>query len=85
MTEQTPGGALADSASASAESAGSRGQNQPVNPYCECDPCRCQPPCTCGLRLVGHEITTEWDPEHERLRYSVTDLYGPDADGARTS
>ena len=25
-----------------------------VNPYCSCAECDCEPPCSCGLALVGH-------------------------------
>jgi hypothetical protein len=46
-----------------------------VNPYCECDPCSCERPCTCGLTQVAIDTDESWNPEAEELTYTVTRRY----------
>ena len=46
-----------------------------VNPYCSCDDCDCQPPCSCGLVLIGHTTDELWDAAAGELRYTVTSRY----------
>ena len=58
-------------------SAGSAETGNPLNPYCTCAPCRCTPPCTCGLRLKARETRTEWDDESGSLRHVVTEVWVP--------
>ena len=48
-----------------------------INPYCGCDPCRCERPCRCGLTQVGHRTDEVWDPERQELRYTVTQTFKP--------
>ena len=46
-----------------------------VNPYCKCEDCDCEPPCTCGLVIVGHSTEEVWDAGAGELRYTVTSRY----------
>ena len=46
-----------------------------VNPYCSCDDCDCEPPCSCGLVLVGHTTDEVWDAGTGELTYTVTSRY----------
>ncbi|HET9547640.1 MAG TPA: hypothetical protein VFO97_07380 [Desertimonas sp.] len=46
-----------------------------VNPYCSCAECDCEPPCSCGLALVGHSTEEVWDAGPGELRYTVTSRY----------
>jgi hypothetical protein len=46
-----------------------------VNPYCSCDDCDCEPPCSCGLVLVGHTTDELWDAGTGELTYTVTSRY----------
>ncbi len=46
-----------------------------VNPYCSCAECDCEPPCSCGLALVGHSTEEVWDAGTGELRYTVTSRY----------
>ena len=49
-----------------------------VNPYCSCDDCDCDPPCSCGLALVGHTTDEVWDAGTGELRYTVTSRFRHD-------
>ena len=46
-----------------------------VNPYCKCEDCDCEPPCACGLVIVGHGTEEVWDAGAGELRYTVTSRY----------
>jgi hypothetical protein len=46
-----------------------------VNPYCSCQNCKCEPPCTCGLVKVEHLTDEAWDAGTQELRYTVTSRY----------
>jgi hypothetical protein len=46
-----------------------------VNPYCSCDDCDCEPPCSCGLVLIGHTTDELWDAGTGELTYTVTSRY----------
>lgn len=45
------------------------------NPWCTCDPCRCEQPCTCGLRATSHAQETMWDANTSTLHHVVTTAY----------
>lgn len=47
------------------------------NPYCTCDPCRCEVPCTCGLEAVRRTESTWWDRNDSALRHEITTIYKP--------
>lgn len=51
--------------------------SSPVNPYCTCDPCRCAPPCTCGLVTTERHTEEQWDANAGALRWTVTEIYRP--------
>ncbi len=53
---------------------------EPINPFCHCQPCRCTPPCTCGLKRSETTVHTHWDAAEQLLRHVVTDIYRPDID-----
>ena len=67
-----------DSSESASSTDGAQGSADIVNPYCKCNPCRCELPCTCGLHLVGRSVSTRWDSDSEQLVYSVTETYEPD-------
>jgi hypothetical protein len=46
-----------------------------VNPYCSCADCDCEPPCSCGLVLVGHTTDEAWDSGTGELTYTVTSRF----------
>lgn len=48
-----------------------------VNPACNCDPCRCERPCTCGLTPTGRSRHEEWDPERNEYRTADVVAYRP--------
>ena len=52
-----------------------------VNPYCSCAECDCEPPCSCGLALVGHSTEEVWDAGAGELRYTVDVAVPPRASG----
>jgi len=54
-----------------------------LNPYCGCDPCRCTPPCTCGLELKSREVRTVWDVEAEHLTHVTTEVWTPKTDAQK--
>ena len=53
------------------------------NPWCTCDPCRCEHPCTCGLRATSHGRETRWDANTSTLYHTVTTTYRRQPDGER--
>lgn len=61
---------------------GSRKHADRLNPYCGCEPCRCEPPCTCGLEIATRETRTEWLEEAGALIHRITETWRPRA-GAR--
>lgn len=49
------------------------------NPACDCDPCACPRPCTCGLtatRRSSHEV---WDPVRNEYRHIEIHTFVPEA------
>ncbi len=50
-----------------------------LNPYCQCNPCECTPPCTCGLRKRESTTRTAWDADNHLLTHTVSDIYRPEA------
>jgi hypothetical protein len=46
-----------------------------VNPYCDCKPCHCEPPCTCGLTYVRRATEEVWDAGAHELRFVTTDIF----------
>lgn len=74
-------GAAASAASDHANHHGASGDescDDPINPYCSCNPCRCTPPCTCGLRKTETQRLTQWDSNQQLLRHITTVIYRPD-------
>lgn len=57
----------------------------PVNPYCSCDPCECEPLCLCRLTLVRRYTDTEWDDRTDELVHAVVERYAPVAGAARAT
>lgn len=51
--------------------------NGSVNPHCSCNPCRCEPPCTCGLELKAREIRSEWNDNTGELVYTLREVWKP--------
>lgn len=49
----------------------------PVNPYCRCDPCECEPVCLCRLTLTRRYTDTEWDERSDELVHAVVERYAP--------
>ncbi len=49
-----------------------------VNPFCTCNPCKCDPICTCGLRLVSREEDVRWDSETQTMKVEYTEKYERD-------
>ncbi|MEO0575798.1 MAG: galactose oxidase early set domain-containing protein, partial [Pseudomonadota bacterium] len=47
------------------------------NPYCECDPCLCLPPCKCGLTLDTRKTTTHWNDKKKHLHHKTVEVYKP--------
>ena len=48
-----------------------------LNPFCHCNPCKCHPPCTCGLQKRETSTHTVWDANNYSLTHTVTDVYRP--------
>ena len=69
------------SESGSVSAAGSKSRGNPLNPYCNCDPCTCPPPCTCGLKQTARETRTEWREDRDELVFTITETWKPSADG----
>lgn len=55
----------------------------PVNPYCSCDPCECEPLCLCQLTLTRRYTDTEWDDRYDELVHTVVERYTPVAGADR--
>lgn len=55
-----------------------------LNPYCECDPCRCERPCACGVAKVAYATDEVWDAGRQELRYTTTTTYRPSPTVPRT-
>lgn len=47
------------------------------NPACECDPCHCERPCTCGLMATQHSTHETWDPARNEYRYIEIQTFQP--------
>lgn len=56
----------------------------PVNPYCSCDPCECEPLCLCQLTLTRRYTDTEWDGRYDELVHTVVERYAPVEGAERT-
>lgn len=56
----------------------------PVNPYCSCDPCECEPLCLCRLTLTRRYTDTEWDGRYDELVHTVVERYAPVEGAERT-
>lgn len=48
-----------------------------INPYCTCDPCGCEEPCSCGLVQVGLTTDQQWDAGTQELTHTVTRRFRP--------
>jgi len=48
-----------------------------VNPYCQCSPCECASPCTCGLRKRETTTHLAWDADNHTLTHTETNVYRP--------
>lgn len=49
-----------------------------VNPACECDPCHCSRPCTCGVVAVRRSAHEVWDPDRSEYRYIEIQTFKPE-------
>lgn len=47
------------------------------NPACECDPCHCARPCTCGLVATQYSTHETWDPVRNEYRHIEIQTFRP--------